>query len=136
MQYDIESLTLTEATTKRIQPFEIWVYRRMLRISWVDQITNKEVLRTGNTELELISTIKPRNLQYLGHIMRNAAQNSLPQNLLQAKKHGKRGLRKRRILLLKNLRTWFSIITTGLFRAAANKAKIAIMVCILSKYFA
>ena len=43
--YGIESWTLTEATAKKLESFEMWFYRRILSISWTAHITNVEVLR-------------------------------------------------------------------------------------------
>uniref|UniRef100_A0A8D8VS39 Endonuclease-reverse transcriptase n=1 Tax=Cacopsylla melanoneura TaxID=428564 RepID=A0A8D8VS39_9HEMI len=45
MSYGCESWTLDETTSKRITSFENWCYRRMLKISWKDKVTNTEVLR-------------------------------------------------------------------------------------------
>ena len=61
----------TETTTNKVQAFEMWVYRRILRISWLDKVTNDEVLRRIKKNTELINTTKIRKLPYFGHIMRN-----------------------------------------------------------------
>ena len=53
----------------KISAFELWVYRRMLRISWMDHVTNVEVLRRMNTEAELMMLVKKRKLTYFGHVM-------------------------------------------------------------------
>lgn len=126
--YGVESWTLTETSLKKIEAFEMWLYRRILRISWVDHVTNAEVLRRMNKTTELIYTIKSRKLQYLGHIMRNENRYGLLQQILQGKVNGRRGPGRRRISWLKNLRTWFSMTTTDLFRTAINKVRIAMMI--------
>uniref|UniRef100_A0A8D8RKC5 Craniofacial development protein 2 n=1 Tax=Cacopsylla melanoneura TaxID=428564 RepID=A0A8D8RKC5_9HEMI len=48
--YGVETWTLTEAITNKLRAFELWLYRRMLRISWIQKITNAEVLRRMNKE--------------------------------------------------------------------------------------
>ena len=126
--YGVESWTLTEASTKKLQAFEMWLYRRILKIPWIDHVTNEEVLRRMNKQAEIIVTIKQRKLEYLGHIMRNEKRYGLLQLVLQGKIPSKRGPGRRRISWLKNLRTWFSTTTTGLFRAAVNKVQIAMMI--------
>uniref|UniRef100_A0A8D8SHV0 Craniofacial development protein 2 n=1 Tax=Cacopsylla melanoneura TaxID=428564 RepID=A0A8D8SHV0_9HEMI len=83
--YGVETWTLTEATTNKLRAFELWLYRRMLRISWIQKITNAEVLRRMNKEAELVNIIKTRKLQYLGHIMRNEHRYELLQSILQGK---------------------------------------------------
>ena len=68
--YGCESWTLDSQTEKRIEAFEMYVYRRMLRISWVQRITNDEVLQRMQKQKEILNTIKERKTQYLGHVMR------------------------------------------------------------------
>lgn len=66
-----ESWTLNYAVTKKLETFHLWLYRRMLKILWITQITNTEVLRRMNKDTELINIIKIGKFQYLGHIMRS-----------------------------------------------------------------
>lgn len=126
--YGVESWTLTEATTKKLEAFELWTYRRILKISWMDKISNTRVLQKLNKEREIMHTVKRRKLEYLGHIMRNETKYKLLKCILQGKVQGKRSIGRRRISWLKNLRTWFETSTTGLFRAATNKIIIARMI--------
>ena len=69
--FGVESWTLTEATTKKLEFFEMWLYRRILTISWTAHITNAEVLRKVKKERKVINTVKIRKLQYLEHLTRN-----------------------------------------------------------------
>lgn len=126
--YGVESWTLTEATTKKLEAFEMWLYRRMLKIPWTAHTTNKEVLERIKKKQEIVYTIKCRKLEYLGHVMRNQERYSLLQTIMQGKVKGKRGPGRRRISWLRNLRTWFGKTSTELFRAAANKVIIANMI--------
>ena len=50
--YGVESWTLTETTTKKLESFEMWLYRRTLRILWTARITNVEVFRKMKKEKE------------------------------------------------------------------------------------
>lgn len=125
--YGMEAWTLTEETMRRINAFELWLYRRILRIPWVDHITNDEVLRRMNTTTEIMYLVKRRKLEYLGHVMRNEKYGLL-QLIIQGKIDSKRGPGRRRTSWLKNLRQWFGRSTTSLFRAAASKIKIAMLV--------
>ncbi|CAH1285836.1 unnamed protein product [Diabrotica balteata] len=120
--------TLTDTTIKKLEAFEMWLYRRMLRISWTARITNKEVLGKIKKEPEIVFTIKRIQLQYLGHVMRNQHRYSLLQSILQGKVKGKRGPGRRRISWLRNLRTCFKKTSTELFRAAVSKVMIANMI--------
>ena len=67
-----ESWTITNAMKKRLEAAEMWMYRRMLRISWKDFKTNDEVLKICKSERELLTSIKARQMSFLGHIMRHS----------------------------------------------------------------
>jgi Reverse transcriptase (RNA-dependent DNA polymerase) len=125
--YGVESWTLKKKHMTNLQAFEMWCYRRMWRISWVDRITNTEVLDKMQKDCEIITTIKKKKLQYIGHIMRNSKY-TLLQLIMQGKILGKRNIGRRRMSWLKNLRDWFNCSNTQLFRAAVNKVRIAVMI--------
>ena len=58
----------------KINAFEMWCYRRMLRISWTSHTTNIDVLqKIGVKETAMLNTLKDRKLSYAGHIMRNTS---------------------------------------------------------------
>lgn len=69
--YGVETWTLTTTATKRIEPFEMWLYRRMLKIPWTAKTTNTQVLQDMGTVRQLLKTIISRKCYYLGHIARN-----------------------------------------------------------------
>lgn len=120
LMYGVETWTLKKNHIDKIQAFEMWCYRRMWRISWTDRISNIEVLTRMQKEVEVISTIKKRKLEYLGHIMRGPKYRLL-QLILQGKISGTRNIGRRRVSWLKNLRDWFGCSNIQLFRAAVNK---------------
>lgn len=124
--YGLESWTLKQEHINKLQAFEMWCYRRMLRISWTEKRTNVEVLREMGKERELITSIKARKLQYLGHIMRGNKY-ELMRVIMQGKIKGKRSIGRRRLSWLRNLREWFRCSSIELFRAAVDKVKIARM---------
>ena len=68
--YGAETWTLTKVTSDKLEAFEMWLYRRMLRILWKEHITNKEVLNKMKTKRSLLNTIKKRKCQYFRHIIR------------------------------------------------------------------
>jgi len=55
----------------RINAFEMWCYRRMNRIKWVDRITNVEVLRRTGTEMSLMKWIKENKKKYIDDTREN-----------------------------------------------------------------
>lgn len=70
--YCAESWTLKMAEMKKLESLEMWVYRRILKISCTDHVTNKDILRRLDKNRELLTTIKRRKTAYFGHIMRGS----------------------------------------------------------------
>ena len=97
--YGVETWTLKAETLSKLQAFELWLYRRILKIPWTDKVTNEEVLRRMNTTADLVNIVKGRKLQYLGHIMRNRGRYELLQCILQGKIEGKKGPRTKKNIL-------------------------------------
>ena len=69
--YGADTWTITKSLLSRLDAFEMWVYRRVLKISWTEKITNEEVLRRMGIGREIVRQFKTRKLQYLGHLMRH-----------------------------------------------------------------
>ena len=81
--------------------FEMFCYRRALRISWTAYRTNESVLQEMETERQFVATIRKRKLQYFGHIIR--AQN-LCTNILVGRIDGKRSRGRQRRRWLDDIR--------------------------------
>lgn len=105
----------------------MWCYRRILNISWIDKVSNLEVLRRMNKNVEVLKTIKTRKLEYFGHMIRGEKY-TLLQLILQGKICGKRGRGRKRTSWLQNLREWYDYNSCQLFNAARNKHHLAIMI--------
>lgn len=125
--YGVEAWTLNVYCERKLEAFEMWTYRRMLRIPWTEHVTNVEVLRRMEKGVEILHEVKKRKLQYLGHIMRGQRYEIL-QLIIQGKIVGKRSVGRRRISWLRNLREWFNVTSSNLFKAAASKIRIAMMI--------
>lgn len=69
--YGTEVWTIKSSDERKLEAFEMWIWRKVLRIPWTDRVTNEEVLRRMNTTRQLMVTIKRRKTSYLGHILRN-----------------------------------------------------------------
>nr|CAH7758272.1 unnamed protein product [Callosobruchus chinensis] len=75
--YGAEAWTHKAAAMNRIEAFEMWTLRRMLKISWTEHVRNDDVLRmAGLEDRELFKHIKKRKISYLGHIIRGSDMNS------------------------------------------------------------
>lgn len=108
--------------------FEIWCYRKILRISWTNHVTYNTVLQRINKKLEMKRTIERRKLEYLGHVMRGTRYKLL--RLLKCKQilKGPRSIGRRRFSWLRNLRKRFGKFTSQLFRRVVDKVRLVIMI--------
>ena len=119
--YGIEVWTLKVSTMNRLEAFATWIFRRMLRISWVERVPNRDVLKRSNTQWELLNTIKCRKISYLGHIVR-CSKYRLLQLILKGKIKGRRGPGRKHHSWLRNIREWTGMQNVGeLFRVAENR---------------
>ena len=105
----------------------MWVYRRLLRISWRDRVRNEDVLARLHTDRTLLTAIKTRKLEYFAHVMRNKKYHLL-HLIIQGKIEGRRSAGRRRTSWLANLRKWYQFNTHTLFRVAASKVKTVMMI--------
>ena len=86
----------------------MWLYRRMLKIPWTERVTNVEVLRRMDKDMELLGIVKRRKAAYFGHVFRGHKYELL-RLIIQGKIEGKRGIGRRRMSWMRNLRQWFQI---------------------------
>jgi len=66
-----ETWTLREEDKKRVEAFEMWCYRRMMKISWEDRITNEKVLEHVNEKRSILKVIQRRRDKMIGHLLRH-----------------------------------------------------------------
>ena len=85
--YSAETWTLSKESENRIEAFEMWCYRRMMRISYKDHISNEKVLEMVKEKRNLLKQIKKHKIQYFGHIMR---AEGFQKQLLEGKINGRR----------------------------------------------
>jgi ribosomal 50S subunit-associated protein YjgA (DUF615 family) len=105
----------------------MYLYRRILCISWIQKVSNIEVLARMRKEKELLVTVKKKKLQYLGHILRGRKYEIL-RVILEGKISGKRSIGRRQNSWLKDLRRWCGCNTAELFRKAALKIQMALWI--------
>ena len=68
--YGCESWSMTKQTSTSIEAMAMWFLRRMLRVSWTEKRTNLEMINTASSTRKLMSNIKRRQAEFLGHVMR------------------------------------------------------------------
>ena len=69
VMYGCESWTLKKAEHQRIDAFELWCWRRLLRVSWTARRSNKSILKEIGPECSLEGLMLKLKLQYFGHLM-------------------------------------------------------------------
>ena len=72
VMYGCESWTITKAEHWRIDAFELWCWRRLLRIPWTARWSNQSILKEIKLEYALEELMLKPELQYSGHLMRRA----------------------------------------------------------------
>ena len=69
VMYGSESWTIKKAEHRRIDAFELWCWRRLLRVSWTARSSNQSILKEISPEYSLEGLMLKLKLQYLGHLM-------------------------------------------------------------------
>ena len=69
VMYGCESWTVKKAERQRIDAFELWYWRRLLKVPWTAKKSNQSILREINYEYSLEGLMLMLKLQYFGHLM-------------------------------------------------------------------
>ena len=86
--YGCESCTIKKAEHRRIDAFELWCWRRLLRVPWTARRSNQSILKEISPEYSLAGLIVKLKLQYFGHLMQRA--DSVEKTLMLGKIEGER----------------------------------------------
>ena len=88
VMYGCESWTIKKAECWRIAAFELWCWRRLLRVPWTARRANQSILKEISPEHSLDGLMLKLKLQYFGHLIRRT--DSLQKTLMLGKVEGKR----------------------------------------------
>ena len=88
VMYGCESWTIKKAEHRRIDTFELWCWRRLLRVPWTARRSNQSILKEISPEYSLQGLTLKLKLQYFGHLMRRT--DSLEKTLMLGKIEGGR----------------------------------------------
>ena len=86
VMYGCESWTIKKAERQRINAFELWCWRRLLRVPWTARRANQSILKEISPEYPLEGLMLKLKLQYFGHLMRRT--DSLEKTLMLGKIEG------------------------------------------------
>ena len=103
--YGCESWTIKKADWWRIDAFELWCFRRLLRVPWTAKRSKQSILKEVNPKYSLEGLMLKLKLQYFGHLMGGA--NSIEKSLMLGKIEGRRRRRRQRM-------RWLGAITDSM----------------------
>ena len=86
--YICKSWTIKKTESQRIGAFELWYWRRLLRVPWTARRSNKSILKEVNPEYSLEGLMLKLKLQYFGELMQRT--DSLERSLMLGKMEGRR----------------------------------------------
>ena len=95
VMYGCESWTVKKAERRRIHAFELWCWRRLLRVPWTARRSNQSMLKEINPGISLEGMMLKLKLQYFGHLMRRV--DSLEKTLILGGVGGRRSRARQRM---------------------------------------
>ena len=95
VMYGCESWTVKKAEHRRIDIFELWCWRRLLRVSWTARRSNQSILKEISPGCSLEGLMLKLKLQFFGHLMQRA--DSFEKTLMMGKIEGRRRRRRQRM---------------------------------------
>ena len=130
VMYGCESWTVKKAECLRIDAFELWCWRRLLRIPWTPRRSNQSILKEINPEYSLEGLMLKLKLQYFGHLMWRA--DSLEKILMLGKIESGRRSRQQRMrwldgitdlmdMSLSNSRSWWWTGKPGVLQSMGSQ---------------
>ena len=101
--YGDESWTWYKDCSDKIEAFEMWIYRKMARISYTERVKNEDVLKRLKVKRELLNKSKSHKLSYFGHIVRHE---SIQKTVLEGRMEGRRGRGRPRRQWVDDIKDW------------------------------
>ena len=95
VMYGCESWTIKKAEHQRIDAFELWSWRRLLRVPWTARTSNQSILKEISPAYSLEGLVLKLKLQYFGHLMPRI--DSLEKTVMLGKIEGRRRRRQQRM---------------------------------------
>ena len=131
MKYGSEAWTINNKTACTIDATEMWFFRKMSKISYLDRVTNEEVLRRTGQHKNLCNNIRKSQAEFFGHVMRRG---KLEELVTTGKIEGKRSRGRQREKMTDCLSGWLGEAPNNIFHAVRDRERYRTMIANAHKH--